>query len=67
MRYKIKTNSLDVFRKAKSLVAGETQIFVSSERRLSLSTGDLSAATKAKLINLGARVVPDMQFHADAA
>ena len=67
MRYKVKMKNLETFRKARSLVAAEACVFVASEGRLVLSTSELSFTTRAKLTEWGARVVPDMQFHADAA
>lgn len=67
MRYKVKADSIETFHQAKSMVADEAKIFVSSEGRLSLSTSDLPARLRAKLAALGARVAPDMQYHADVA
>lgn len=67
MRYKIKANSLEAFFKAKALVEPHTRIWVASERRRLLSTGDLPECLQIKLAALGAEVYPDIQYQADAA
>jgi hypothetical protein len=68
MRYKIKTTSPDTFERALNLVRQlSATIYVVSERRLMLSTGELSESAKADLVNMGARVSRDVQYQADAA
>lgn len=67
MRYKIKTTSLEDFERAREVAEKDTSVYVVSERRLMLSTGDLSDDAKAELDSLGASVSQDMQYQVDAA
>lgn len=67
MRYKVKTESDRDFEKVMALAAANTHIFVASARRRTISTGDLSEAVKSELSRLGAKILPDFQYHADAA
>lgn len=67
MRFKVKADTPETFRKVKELVAGNTTIYVISEKRLSLSTGPLHPVVRSQLVSFGAKVVPDGQYNADAA
>lgn len=67
MRYKVKVDSGVNFEKAKAVAAADTRVYVVSDRRRVLSTGDLSDAAKDELLQIGATIVPDPQYHADAA
>lgn len=55
-RYMIRATDSDQFHRAKALVDGKARVYVTSERRLFLSTGDLSAELQQELRSTGARV-----------
>ncbi len=68
MRYKLTMPSLDSFRAAERVVAAaNAEVFVISEKRLSLSVGELSASVKRRIEELGAKVRPEYRFGPDAA
>lgn len=67
-RYLIRTADADQFQRAKALVDGRARVFVTSERRLYLSTGELSAELQEALRSAGARVTVERPvFRAERA
>ena len=62
MRYKIKTETMESFRKARAIATKDTHVFTVLERRHVLSTGDLSPEAREQLRRLGAQVGPDPQY-----
>ncbi len=67
MRYKIKAKTAEDFQQVREVAASATRIFVTSERRLTLSTGDLSESVQRRLRRLGAQVQPEIRFDAELA
>lgn len=65
MRYKVKVKTDAEFGPVAAAAAAHTKVFVISEGRRTLSTGDLSKAAMDQLRRLGAKIVPDMQYDAD--
>jgi hypothetical protein len=65
MRYKVKVERSSDFRKVKDAASALTRLFVVSEERRTLSTGDLSEGARAYLASLGAKVTPDIRYDAD--
>jgi hypothetical protein len=63
MRYKIKAQSASAYEQARSLLeASEVRVFVESDRRLTLSTGDLSPGVRQGLEELGVEVSQDFRY-----
>jgi len=65
MRYKIRIPDPAVFRALREKLEKETRIFVASEQRGLLSTGDLSEDLIRELRRAGAEVGLDYQFQPD--
>lgn len=55
-RYLIRASDPVTFEKAKALVAGKVRVFVTSDRRLYLSAGDVPEGLQDDLREAGARV-----------
>lgn len=66
MRYRIKATDLENFRKVKQLASQSTRVYVESEKRLMLGTGDLPSNALALIRASGATVIPDRQYVPDA-
>ncbi|MGY0779796.1 hypothetical protein ACW7BC_18050 [Azospirillum argentinense] len=58
-RYKIKADDADQFRRIRDLAEGRTPVFVTSERRLYIGTGDLSSDLRRELLQAGARIIEE--------
>lgn len=67
MRYKVKAETLDMFREVRDLVSSEADLLLESERRMVLSAESLSDVTKAKIEKLGAKVGPEYRYDLDPA
>lgn len=65
MRYKVRTADRASFREVRDRLEKATTIFVASENRCVLSTGDLSDELIRELRHAGADVRPDYQFEPD--
>ena len=65
MRYKVKAPSQGLYRKFLALLQKRAAVFVTSEKRLVLSTGDIPSDVKQDLIEEGAIVTPDYQYDID--
>lgn len=65
MRYKVRIPNPEVFRALREKLEKETRIFVASEQRGLLSTGDLSEDLIRELRRAGAEVKLDYQFQPD--
>jgi hypothetical protein len=65
MRYKVSIPNPAVFRVLREKLEKETRIFVASEQRGLLSTGDLSEDLIRELRRAGAEVRLDYQFQPD--
>ncbi len=64
-RYKIKADNADQFRRIRDLAEGRTPVFVASERRLYIGTGDLPSDLRRDLLNAGARITEERPHQLD--
>lgn len=62
-RYMIKADDADQFRRIKDLVDGRTRVYVTSERRWFLGTGDLPDDLRRDLLAIGARINEEHPHH----
>lgn len=62
MRYKVKAPDLSAYRQILSFLDGRVRIFVASEKRYLLSTGDLPEACKKEIAARGGEVKPEAQY-----
>ncbi|HEY0838037.1 MAG TPA: hypothetical protein VGE72_29265 [Azospirillum sp.] len=62
-RYMIRATDADQFRRIKDLVDGRTRVFVTSERRWFLGTGDLPDDLRRDLLAIGARINEEHPHH----
>jgi len=62
-RYMIRATDPDQFQQAKAMVDGRTRVYVTSERRLFLSTGPLPDDLRRDLLNLGTRINEERPYH----
>jgi len=62
MRYKVKAASRNGFERAKAIAAANSHVYVISEGRLTISTGDLSERAKRELADAGATVQPEIRY-----
>ncbi|HYD66482.1 hypothetical protein [Azospirillum sp.] len=62
-RYMIRATDPDQFQQAKAMVDGRTRVYVTSERRLFLSTGPLPDDLRRDLLNLGTRINEERPHH----
>ncbi|AHE51893.1 hypothetical protein [Sphingomonas sanxanigenens] len=62
MRYKVKAETFAAFEAAKKVAVADAKVFVISDSRRTLSTGELSEVTKQRLRLLGAKVLPEQQY-----
>lgn len=67
MRYKVKTPNATVLRDVIGELEGKVPIFIVSEKRCLLSTGDLSNHLIQDIQSRGAEVTPDYQYEPDVA
>ncbi|GGK22179.1 hypothetical protein [Salinarimonas ramus] len=61
-RYKIKAQTLDDFVKVRDFVRSHARVYVTNERRLSLSVDHLSDDDKSTVERLGAEVLPELRY-----
>jgi len=64
-RYKIIADTPEGFAKAREIAESDTRVHVVSQKRLTLSTDELSDAAREQLEGV-ARITPDAQYDADA-
>lgn len=62
MRYKVKAPDLPAYREILDLLNGRVPIFVASEKRHLLSTGDLPKDCLEEISARGAEVKPETQY-----
>lgn len=62
MRYKVKAPDLPAYREILDLLNGRVPIFVASEKRHLLSTGDLPKDCLEEISARGAEVKPEIQY-----
>lgn len=62
MRYMVRAGSQGCFETAKAIAAANAHVYVVSEGRLTLSTGDLSEYVKRQLVDAGATVQPEVGY-----
>lgn len=67
VRLKLRADSTATFEQARSIAASDTQVFVASHKRLTLSTGELSDQARCDLDALGVRISEDMRYDSEAA
>lgn len=65
MRYKVKAPSTRCFEEVKRIAAANARVYVVSDGRLTLSTGDLSENVKHQLTEAGATVHPEVRYSPD--
>ena len=66
-RYKIKADNADQFRRIRDLAEGRTPVFVTSERRLYIGTGDLTSDLRRELLEVGARITEEHPHRLESA
>jgi len=62
MRYKIKAPDLPAYREILAFLEGKVPIFVVSEKRHLLSTGDLPEDCRKEIAARGGEVKPEVQY-----
>ena len=65
MRFKIKSMNAENFTAVRQLVKGTVPIYVESEKRLTLSTGELSRELRSQIEDSGATVTEEQQYDLD--
>ena len=65
-RYKVKTPSDELYRKVLLILEQRVPVFVASEKRRMLSTGEIPNQILVRIRELGATVTPDFQYDSDA-
>lgn len=65
MRYKVKARDDFAYRDILSVLEGRVPIFVASEKRRLLSTGDLSDDCRQEIVSRGGQVSLDSQYDPD--
>ena len=66
MRYKVKAPDLPAYRDILAFLDGRVPIFVVSETRHLLSTGDLSEDCRREIAARGGKVKPEAQYDLEA-
>ena len=65
-RYKVRAPSDELYRQVFLLLVERVPVFVASEKRRVLSTGEIPNTILDRIRELGATVTPDFQYDADA-
>ena len=65
MRFKIKSIDAENLEAVRRLVKGAVPIYVDSEKRLTLSTGELSPELRSQIEDSGATVTEEQQYDLD--
>jgi hypothetical protein len=65
-RHKIKAIDAEQFRQVRTLAEGHTPVFVTSERRLYLATGDLSLELRRQIEQTGAVITVERPHHLES-
>lgn len=61
-RYRIKVQEGASFEDVLKVARSATEVFVTSEKRRTLSTGDIPEEIKGRLETMGARVTPEFRY-----
>lgn len=64
-RYKVRAPSDELYQKVLCLLEERVPVFVASEKRRLLSTGEIPTTILNTLRELGATVTPDFQYESD--
>jgi hypothetical protein len=67
MRYKVSAPDAMIYREVVNLLSGRVHVFVASEKRRFLSTGDLSEDCLAEIAAKGAEAQPDIRYDMEIA
>jgi hypothetical protein len=65
-RYKVRVPSDELYRKVLILLEQRVPVFVASEKRRMLSTGEIPNSILDRIRELGATVTPEFQYDPDA-
>jgi hypothetical protein len=65
-RYKVRVPSDELYRKVLLLLEQRVPVFVASEKRRMLSTGEIPNPILNRIRELGATVTPDFKYDSDA-